>query len=150
MKVYTDGACKNNPGRGGWAFAIITNDDKVVHHASAGVMNTTNNRMELTAVLEAFKWMDSHQECLNETIVVYTDSKYVRDGITSWIVKWKKNGWMTSKKTPVLNEDLWRDLDDKTEIYKDRLEWQWIKAHAGNKFNEIVDSLASAAATNAH
>lgn len=153
--VYTDGACKGNPGKGGWAFAVvdpITN--QVVHQACGKVIKTTNNRMELSGVLEAFKYLettstdpDLNPSLITPRYVFYVDSKYVVDGITSWIVKWKNNGWLTSTKKPVLNEELWKELDYFKEIFKGRVTWQWVRGHAGNTFNELVDVLAQTAAT---
>lgn len=141
MKIYTDGACKKNPGKGGWAFIVIDDENKVCHQSYAGVIHTTNNRMELTAVLEAAKWLGN----LQTPVEIYTDSKYVYNGITSWITKWKKNKWLTSERKPVLNDDLWRDLDFFYETYKQYVTWKWVKGHSGDPFNDLADSLASAA-----
>lgn len=148
IHVYTDGACKGNPGKGGWAYVVVnTINNEKLHEGSGGVVKTTNNRMELTAVLEAFKYLES--VTCPASFVFFVDSKYVVDGITSWIVKWKKNGWKTSTKTPVINEDLWQELDRYThEVFKGRVSWQWVRGHAGDPYNEMVDSLAQSAATN--
>ena len=103
IKIYTDGACSGNPGRGGWA-AIIINGEKI-EKISGASDNTTNNRMELTAVISALRYVKA------EAIEIYTDSKYTKDGIEQWIVNWKKNGWKTANKQDVKNKDLWQDLD---------------------------------------
>ena len=137
IKIYTDGSCLNNPGNGGWA-AIINNDNNIIK-ISGSEKETTNNKMELTAPIKALQKIDK-----NEQIEIYTDSKYVKLGITEWIHKWKKNNWQTSKKEPVKNKDLWIQLYDLTSSYK--INWIWVKAHAGNTLNEEVDLLAKKAA----
>jgi len=137
IKIYTDGSCLENPGNGGWA-AIINNDGDI-KKVSGSEKNTTNNRMELMAPLNALKEMDPNKE-----IEIYTDSQYVKLGITDWIHKWIKNNWQTSKKEPVKNKDLWMELYDLTKSHE--IKWIWVKAHAGNKLNEEVDLLAKQAA----
>ena len=137
IKIYTDGSCLENPGNGGWA-AIINNDGNV-KKISGNEKNTTNNRMELMATIKALKEMNSSGE-----IEIYTDSQYVKLGITEWILKWKKNNWQTSKKEPVKNKDLWMQLFDLTSSFK--INWIWVKAHSGNPLNEEVDLLAKKAA----
>ena len=137
IKIYTDGSCLKNPGNGGWA--AIINDDGDIKRVSGGEKNTTNNRMELMAPLNALKGMDPNKE-----IEIYTDSQYVKLGITDWIHKWIKNNWQTSKKEPVKNKDLWMELYDLTKSHE--IKWIWVKAHAGNKLNEEVDLLAKQAA----
>jgi ribonuclease HI len=137
IKIYTDGSCLNNPGNGGWA-AIINNDNNIIK-ISGSEKETTNNKMELTAPIKALQKIDK-----NEQIEIYTDSKYVKLGITEWIHKWKKNNWQTSKKEPVKNKDLWIQLYNLTSSYK--INWIWVKAHAGNTLNEEVDLLAKKAA----
>jgi|TARA_B100001059_G_scaffold216444_1_gene234829 ribonuclease HI len=137
IKIYTDGSCLNNPGNGGWA-AIINNDNNIIK-ISGSEKETTNNKMELMAPIKALQKIDK-----NEQIEIYTDSKYVKLGITEWIHKWKKNNWQTSKKEPVKNKDLWIQLYDLTSSYK--INWIWVKAHAGNTLNEEVDLLAKKAA----
>ena len=137
IKIYTDGSCLKNPGNGGWA--AIINDDGDIKRVSGNEKNTTNNRMELMAPLNALKGMDPNKE-----IEIYTDSQYVKLGITEWINTWLKNSWKTSKKEDVKNKDLWLELYDLNKSL--RIKWNWVKAHAGNPFNEEADSLAKKAA----
>tara|TARA_B100000579_G_scaffold304063_1_gene253898 strand:- start:265 stop:690 length:426 start_codon:yes stop_codon:yes gene_type:complete len=132
--IYTDGACSGNPGPGGWA-AVIFDQDKKQKNISGKEKNTTNNRMELIAPIMALKKIKKSSE-----ITIYTDSKYVKDGITEWIKKWKLNNWKSSNKKPVKNKDLWIKLDNSCKKHK--INWKWVKAHAGNKFNNLVDQLA--------
>jgi len=137
IKIYTDGSCLNNPGNGGWA--AIINDNEIIKKISGSVKDTTNNKMELTAPIMALQEIDKNNE-----IEIYTDSQYVRLGITEWIHKWIKNNWQTSKKEPVKNKELWMQLYELTKSYK--IKWIWVKAHAGNALNEEVDLLAKKAA----
>jgi ribonuclease HI len=137
IKIYTDGSCLNNPGNGGWA-AIINHNGNVVK-ISGSEKETTNNKMELMAPIKALQKIDK-----DEKIEIYTDSKYVKLGITEWIHKWKKNNWQTSKNEPVKNKDLWIQLYDLTSSFE--ISWIWVKAHAGNTLNEEVDLLAKKAA----
>jgi ribonuclease HI len=137
IKIYTDGSCLNNPGNGGWA-AIINHNGNVVK-ISGSEKETTNNKMELMAPIKALQKIDK-----DDKIEIYTDSKYVKLGITEWIHKWKKNNWQTSKKEPVKNKDLWIQLYDLTSSFE--ISWIWVKAHAGNTLNEEVDLLAKKAA----
>ena len=137
IKIYTDGSCLENPGNGGWA--AIINDDGDIKRVSGSEKNTTNNRMELMAPLNALKGMSPNNE-----IEIYTDSQYVKLGITDWIHKWIKNNWQTSKKEPVKNKELWMQLYELTKSYE--IKWIWVKAHAGNTLNEEVDLLAKQAA----
>ena len=137
IKIYTDGSCLKNPGNGGWAAIINVNDE--VKKISGSVKDTTNNKMELMAPINALKGMDPNKE-----IEIYTDSQYVKLGITEQIHKWIKNNWQTSKKEPVKNKDLWMELYDLTKSHE--IKWIWVKAHAGNKLNEEVDLLAKQAA----
>ena len=136
IKIYTDGACSGNPGKGGWGALILENDDETKISGSA--MNTTNNRMELTAVIKALEFYEKPGE-----IEIFTDSKYVMQGITEWIKNWKNNQWKTSQKKDVKNKDLWLLLDLASE--KHNIEWNWVKGHAGNYGNEIADKLATQA-----
>ena len=133
FKIYTDGACSGNPGKGGWAAIIL--DGKNQSSISGSENKTTNNRMELMAPIMALKKVKKNSE-----ITIYTDSKYVKDGITEWIKKWKLNNWKSASKKPVKNKDLWVKLDSTCEKHK--ISWKWVKAHAGNKMNNLVDKLA--------
>ena len=137
IKIYTDGSCLKNPGNGGWAAIIIKEGEN--KEISGSEKDTTNNRMELLAPINALKKMNP-----NEQIVIYTDSKYVKLGITEWINKWVINNWKTSKKEEVKNKDLWTELYNLNKALN--VEWIWIKAHAGNALNEEVDLLAKKAA----
>ena len=137
IKIYTDGSCLNNPGDGGWA-AIININDKV-KKISGSVKDTTNNKMELMAPIKALQEINEKLP-----IEIYTDSQYVRMGITDWIHKWIKNNWLTSKKEPVKNKELWIQLYELTNSFD--IKWIWVKAHAGNLLNEEVDLLAKQAA----
>ena len=137
IKIYTDGSCLTNPGNGGWA-AIINVDNKI-KKISGSVKDTTNNKMELMAPIKALQELKGQQP-----IEIYTDSKYVKLGITDWIHKWIKNSWQTSKKEPVKNKELWMQLYELTKSYE--IKWIWVKAHAGNTLNEEVDLLAKQAA----
>jgi len=134
ITVYTDGACSGNPGKGGWGVVILENNKDEIF-LNGGDNNTTNNRMELTAAIEALKHYQNRED-----ITLITDSKYVKDGIQSWIQNWKKNGWKTAAKKPVKNKELWVELDDL--ITKHNINWEWVKGHAGNKHNEKADYLA--------
>ena len=134
IDIYTDGACRGNPGPGGWGALLIYKDaDKAIY---GGEIDTTNNRMEMTAIIEALKIVK--MDC---NITLYTDSKYVMDGITKWLSNWKKKGWITSNKKPVKNKDLWQILEE--SISKHNIEWQWVKGHAGIPGNEKADELAN-------
>jgi ribonuclease HI len=133
--VFTDGACSGNPGPGGWG-AILTFKG-VEKELKGGEQHTTNNRMELMAAISALEAMK--RPCLVE---LHTDSQYVKNGITSWIHNWKRNGWRTADKKPVKNEDLWRRLDEALAIHK--VDWRWVKGHAGHDMNERADALARA------
>ncbi len=134
VDIYTDGACRGNPGPGGWGVLLRSNNRE--KELFGGSLNTTNNKMELLAAIKAL-------ESLNESCEVnlYTDSKYVKQGITEWIIKWKTNGFKNSKKKPVVNADLWVQLDDLTNKHK--IYWFWVKGHSGHEFNERADMLAN-------
>jgi ribonuclease HI len=135
--IYTDGACKGNPGPGGWGAWLRCGEYE--RELSGGDPKTTNQRMELTAALEALSALT--KPC---TVTLYTDSKYVLGGITSWITGWKRNGWKNAAKQPVKNADLWRALDAATDGHE--IDWRWVKGHAGDLGNERADALANAGA----
>jgi ribonuclease HI len=133
VTAYTDGACSGNPGPGGWGALLQFGDaTKEIH---GGALETTNNRMELLAAIMVLESLQ--RRC---SIEIYTDSNYVKDGITKWIDNWKRNGWRTSAKKPVKNEDLWRRLEDAAEPHE--VHWKWVKGHAGIPGNERADELA--------
>ena len=136
VDIFTDGACSGNPGPGGWG-AILRSGDRE-KELSGGERATTNNRMELTAVIRGL-------EALKKTtnVVIHTDSRYVMDGVTQWLARWKRNGWKTADKKPVKNEDLWRELD--VLCARHEVQWRWVKGHSGHDGNERADALARAA-----
>ena len=136
-KIYTDGACSGNPGPGGWAAIIIVNNE-VKDMFSGNEKNTTNNQMELMAPIKAIQKFKKKSE-----ISIFTDSTYVRDGITTWIKQWEKNGWKTASKKPVKNKDLWKKL--KSLSSKHSMKWIWVKGHSQDKYNNLVDELAQRA-----
>ncbi|MDB5805751.1 MAG: ribonuclease [Betaproteobacteria bacterium] len=132
--IYTDGACKGNPGPGGWGVYLKSGDNE--KELCGGEAHTTNNRMELMAVIEALNALK--RAC---DVVLYTDSNYVRQGITTWIHSWKLKGWKTADKKPVKNEDLWKALEEAAKRHK--VDWRWVKGHAGDPGNERADALAN-------
>ena len=137
IKIYTDGSCIQNPGNGGWAAIMLINNEKKA--ISGFKKNTTNNQMELMAAIEALKKIP-----IGEEVQIYTDSKYVKMGITEWIKKWSQNNWKTSSKKKVKNLELWKELSSISKKHK--IKWLWIKGHAGDPNNEEVDALAKKAA----
>ena len=137
IKIYTDGSCLENPGNGGWAAIIIINKEKKI--ISGNQKNTTNNRMELLAPIEALKTLK-----INSEIEIITDSKYVKLGITEWINNWKKNGWKTANKKEVKNIELWKELDSLVENFN--IKWSWVKGHSTDRLNNEVDLIAKKAA----
>ena len=136
-KIYTDGACTGNPGPGGWGAVIFDQDDKQ-KNISGSEKNTTNNRMELLAAIMSLKKIKTNSE-----VVIFTDSTYVKNGITEWMKNWKKNGWKNSSKKPVKNKDLWEKLDKLCEA--NSVSWKWDKGHSTNEFNNLADELATKA-----
>ena len=134
--IYTDGACKGNPGPGGWGAVLKYADN--VKEIKGSALNTTNNIMELTAVIEALRSLT--RPC---DIIITTDSNYVKDGITEWIHQWKKRGWKTAGKQTVKNKELWQELEKETHRHK--IKWEWVKGHSGHPENERADELANIA-----
>ena len=133
IEVYTDGSCLGNPGKGGWAFLV--NNEGVISSRSGYSIKATNNQMELTAAIKAIEFLVNHKE-----MSIYTDSNYLKNGITLWVTNWKKNNWKTASKNPVKNKDLWERLDQLN--YFKKIKWKWVKAHDTNKLNNEVDLLA--------
>ncbi|MCP4386836.1 MAG: ribonuclease HI [Gammaproteobacteria bacterium] len=134
--IYTDGACRGNPGPGGWGVVLNYQDQRKTLRGFAA--ETTNNRMELTAVIEALRALS--RTC---NVEINTDSKYVMQGINEWIANWKRNGWKTAARKPVKNYDLWQQLDDEVSAHK--IDWKWVKGHSGVEGNELADQLANQA-----
>lgn len=134
VTLYTDGACKGNPGPGGWGVLLRYGDKS--REMCGGEGNTTNNRMELMAAIEGLRALTRRCE-----VDLYTDSQYVRKGITEWMAGWKKNGWKTAARKPVKNEDLWRALDE--QVARHNVNWHWVKGHSGVPDNERADELAN-------
>lgn len=136
--IYTDGGCHGNPGPGGWAIVVIA--DGKVKQLSGGEQYTTNNKMELMAAINALSVVKNTSSFLGRAVEINIDSQYVKNGITSWINNWKKNGWQTSDKKPVKNQELWCMLDELNSSITN-ITWKWVKGHAGNHYNEICDEL---------
>jgi len=134
VEIYTDGACKGNPGPGGWGALLRYGAQE--KELCGGELETTNNRMELQAVISALNLLKRPCE-----IILHTDSQYVKNGISTWIHGWKKNGWKTADKKPVKNADLWLALDEAQRQHK--IDWRWVKGHSGHEFNERADQLAN-------
>jgi ribonuclease HI len=144
MLVYTDGGCSGNPGPGGWAYVLVVETfqgSKVLAEKFGGEKETTNNRMELKAVIAALEALKRTKQ--GRKAQVFTDSQYVQKGMTEWIEGWKRNGWKTSDKRPVKNQDLWQRLDALASDFS--ITWTWVKGHAGNKYNERCDVLTQRA-----
>ena len=138
VSIYTDGSCLGNPGRGGWGSIALDCNEQILFELSGGESKSTNNIMELIAVI---KGLERIQEIGINTVTVYTDSKYVSQGITRWVGQWIKRGWKRSDGKPVKNKDLWVQLN-LLNVQIENITWEWVKAHNGNKWNEKVDTLA--------
>ena len=134
VEIHTDGACKGNPGPGGWGYILKLNGE--AKEVFGGEPQTTNNRMELTAAIRALESLEERSR-----VKLYTDSTYVKDGITIWIRNWKRRGWLTADKKPVKNEDLWKALD--AVAARHVVEWHWVRGHTGDPLNERADELAN-------
>tara|TARA_B100000131_G_scaffold303414_1_gene327450 strand:- start:3622 stop:4065 length:444 start_codon:yes stop_codon:yes gene_type:complete len=137
IQMWTDGACSGNPGNGGWGVLIKLVDGNQIK-LSGHEQFTTNNRMEMLAVIEGLKYLKNYS-----SVIIHTDSKYVLEGITNWITNWKQNNWKSSNKKDVKNKDLWIELD--ALVNKFKIEWKWVKGHSGNVENDIADLLATTA-----
>lgn len=133
IKIWTDGSCLGNPGPGGWAFVVT--DGKNIAERNGGEKNTTNNRMELMAVIAALVATKKHK-----TVEIHTDSQYVKNGMETWLANWKARGWRTADKKPVKNQDLWQKLDELSSTVT--IHWIWVRGHDGEEFNERCDELA--------
>ncbi len=138
ITIYTDGGCTGNPGPGGWGAVVLTNGDEI--KLSGGSVQTTNNQMELTAVIKALEYIGK-EHSFKEELSIYTDSQYVKNGITSWIINWERNGWKTAAKKPVKNKEFWIELRTLTKLAK--IKWFWVKGHSGDKYNEMCDDLVA-------
>jgi ribonuclease HI len=136
IEIYTDGACKGNPGPGGWGALLRSGTTE--KELCGGASNTTNNRMELTAVIEALAALTKPCQ-----VTLYLDSEYVRKGVTEWMAGWKAKGWRTAAKQPVKNQDLWQRLDALLAASQHKIDWRWVRGHAGNAGNERADALAN-------
>ena len=136
IHIFTDGACKGNPGVGGWGVVLRYGEHE--KQLCGGVADTTNNQMELTAVIQG---LSALKKGFSGSVIVYTDSQYVQKGISEWIFNWKKNNWKTAAKKPVANQELWQKLDELSQQFN--IQWQWVKGHNGNPDNELADSLAN-------
>lgn len=147
IEIYTDGSCLGNPGNGGWGFIVVV-DGKMLDERSGPAPDTTNNIMELSAVIQALSWLgEIHPRLvhpLEHKIHIWTDSQYVMKGVQEWSKNWIKNGWQTAAGKPVKNKEYWQELLNKTAVFD--LEWHWVKGHSGHPMNERVDELARAAA----
>ena len=134
IEVFTDGACRGNPGPGGWGVLLRVDGEEIT--LFGGELNSTNNRMELKAAIKALEYFDD-----KVSLSISTDSNYVKDGITKWLPNWKKNNWVTASKKPVKNKDLWEQLDTLNSL--NDVSWKWVKGHSGHRENEIADMLAN-------
>lgn len=134
IEIFTDGACRGNPGPGGWGVVLIAGNRR--KELYGGESDTTNNRMELKAAIEALNALNG-----SRNVLLHTDSRYVMDGINDWLPNWKKRGWKTSAKKPVKNQDLWQALDE--AISRHQIEWNWVRGHTGVAGNEAADALAN-------
>ena len=145
LKIFTDGGCSGNPGPGGWAYVMVLETfqgGKIIAQDKGGESDTTNNRMEITAVIAALRALKTMDNIPNK-VTVYTDSQYVQKGITDWIRTWKRNSWRTSDKTPVKNQDLWEELDSLAKEFS--ITWEWVRGHSGNEYNERCDRMTQQA-----
>lgn len=162
LEIYTDGSSLGNPGPGGWGVVFVFTDKQLaiadenykdkkekskshIIEISGGEKNTTNNRMELTAVIEALKFLELKNSNFlsSKAVVIYTDSAYVLGGVTSWLSNWQRNGWRTANKKEVLNQDLWKELDNLIKNFKNEISWKKVKGHSGHIYNDKADEIAT-------
>jgi ribonuclease HI len=143
IEIYTDGSSLGNPGPGGWGVVLVT-EENIMHEIGGCAKDTTNNRMELQAVIEALIYISKKYP--NDEVIIHADSSYVLGGVTTWINAWEKNGWRTSTKKAVLNQDLWKELIALARTFKGSLSWQKVKGHAGHIHNERADEIATTCA----
>ena len=137
IHAYSDGGCSGNPGPGGWAYVLVL--DGTQKTMSGAAAETTNNRVELCAVIRALEDIGGHDQWRTASIKFHTDSQYVQKGITQWVANWERNGWLTASKKPVKNQDLWKTL--KTMASGLKVEWRWVRGHAGDPLNELCDQM---------
>ncbi len=137
IEIYTDGGCSGNPGPGGWAFVLTSGEQQI--KKSGGEPHTTNNKMELSAVINALKEVNANSILTGNPVTVVTDSQYVKNGITTWIHNWVKNGWKTASKQPVKNKEYWIELKELVDGLN--VSWRWVKGHSGNELNEECDTM---------
>lgn len=156
IKIYTDGSSLGNPGPGGWGVVIITNEELGIKNKNPKTeiieiggceKDTTNNRMELMAVIEALKYLPTRKDLVGRDVTIFADSNYVLLGITNWIHNWEKNNWKTANKKPVLNQDLWKELINLIRNYKGKINWEKVKGHSGHIYNDKADEIATGCAT---
>jgi len=140
IEIYTDGSSLGNPGPGGWGTVVVV-DGKIVEELGGHHKDTTNNRMELQAAIEALKYMHKHGK--EHTVTIHADSSYVLNGITSWIFGWEKNGWRTANKKPVMNQEIWQELIALVREFKGKIIWQKVKGHSGHVYNDKADEIAT-------
>lgn len=134
ISIYTDGSCDFKSGNGGWAFVVVKDEENILTEVRGKENNTTSNRMELLAAIKALEYSQDNE------LIIYTDSKYLKNGITSWVYKWQLNNWTRGKNQEVKNKELWQDL--LALVKNRRVKWEWVPSHSGNIFNEIADELA--------
>jgi len=145
LRIYTDGGCSGNPGPGGWAYVMVMKtfqSAQIISMDKGAERETTNNKMELTAIIRALRALKAMTDVPGKA-AVFTDSQYAQKGITEWIHTWKRNSWKTSGKKPVKNRDLWEELDELASQFS--VKWEWVKGHAGNEYNELCDTMTQEA-----
>jgi len=144
MEIYTDGSSLGNPGPGGWGSVFVL-DGKIIHELGSYDKNTTNNKMEIQAVIETLKYLNKNNK--NDDVTIFADSSYVLNGVTSWIYNWEKNGWRTANKKQVLNQELWKELISLVRESKVKIIWEKVKGHSGHVYNDRADEIATTCAS---